>query len=316
MLHRLLAAAIFFAAFAPAASAAATSELAGKSWRLVKIMSMDNRVYEPDDTSKYTLVLGVDGTVAMLADCNRGTGTWTSASASQLRFGPIAATKALCPPGSLSERYLAQFQWVRSYVMEDGHLYLATMADGSIIAFEPMELPLAATVLGKEVRTGDAGEMQEVVLSRLFDRYAEERGIAATDAEIDAFVENMRRGMRDEGLTAKDDLTPEEAAEVEQMRHDMGRSMIRQWKLNGELYRRYGGRIIYQQLGPEPLDAYRHYLQERRTAGDFSIHEKAFEGAFWRYFTDDTMHSFYAPGSEEEARAFATPPWELKGGGE
>ena len=175
---------------------------------------------------------------------------------------------------------------------------------------------LAATVLGEEVRTRDAGEMQEVVLSRLLDHYAEERGIAATDVEIDAFVENMRRGMRDEGLTAKDDLTPEEAAEVEQMRHDMGRSMIRQWKLNGELYRRYGGRIIYQQLGPEPLDAYRHYLEERQAAGDFRIHEKAFDGAFWRYFADDAMHSFYAPGSEEEAGAFATPPWELKGGGE
>jgi hypothetical protein len=27
---------------------------------------------------------------------------------------------------------------VRSYVMKDGHLFLATMADGSIIEFEPV----------------------------------------------------------------------------------------------------------------------------------------------------------------------------------
>ncbi len=35
------------------------------------------------------------------------------------------------------DRYLAQFQWVRSYVMEGGHLLLETMADGSIVEFEP-----------------------------------------------------------------------------------------------------------------------------------------------------------------------------------
>jgi hypothetical protein len=113
--------------------------------------------------------------------------------------------------------------------------------------------PLAATVLGEEVRTGDAGEMQKIVLTRLFDRYAEEQGIEVTEAEIDAFVENMQRGMRARGLTAEDELTPEEAAQAEQIRRAMGRSMIRQWKLNRALYCEYGGRIIYQQLGPEPL---------------------------------------------------------------
>jgi len=263
---------------------------------------MDDRVYEPDDASTYTLAFGADGTAAMLADCNRGTGTWTSASASRLRFGPLAATKALCPPDFLSEKYLAQFQWVRSHVIEDGHLYLATMADGSIIEFEPMELPLVASALGEEVRTSDPGEMQEIVLTRLFDRYAEERGIEAAEAEIDAFVENMRRGMRAKGLTAEDELTPEEAAEVERMRCDMGRAMILRWKLNRALYRQYGGRTIFQQFGPEPLDAYRQYLEERQAAGDFKIHEKAFENAFWRYFTDDTML-----GVSSGAYAYGTP---------
>jgi hypothetical protein len=38
----------------------------------------------------------------------------------------------------LHDRYLAQFPWVRSYVMKDGRLFLATMADGSIVEFEPV----------------------------------------------------------------------------------------------------------------------------------------------------------------------------------
>lgn len=116
----------------------ASDPLGDTSWRLVKIMSMDDTTYVPDDPSLYTLMFGVDGSVSLLADCNRGTGTWTSESDSQLQFGPIAATMAMCPPGSLHDRYMAQFAWVRSYTMSDGHLFLATMADGAIIEFEPL----------------------------------------------------------------------------------------------------------------------------------------------------------------------------------
>jgi len=125
------------AAAAPAAETA-TDRLAGTSWRLVKIMSMDDTTHVPDDPAKYTLSFGADGTAQILADCNRGTGSWTSASASQLEFGVIAATQAMCLPGSLHDVYMAQFQWVRSYVVEGGHLFLSTMADGSIIEFEPV----------------------------------------------------------------------------------------------------------------------------------------------------------------------------------
>jgi heat shock protein HslJ len=117
---------------------AAAPELAGTAWRLLNIMGMDDSTDIPDDPSKYTLVFRADGTVSMRADCNRGTGSWTSPSPSQLQFGPIAATRAMCPPESLSDKYLAQFHWVRSYVLKDGHLFLATMADGAIIEFEPL----------------------------------------------------------------------------------------------------------------------------------------------------------------------------------
>jgi len=118
--------------------ASADASLAGTSWQLVKITSMDDTTYAPSDPLRYTLEFGTDGSVRLRTDCNSGTGSWSSESAGQLRFGIIAATRAQCPPGSLDDRYLGQFQWVRSYVMEDGRLFLATMADGSIIEFEPV----------------------------------------------------------------------------------------------------------------------------------------------------------------------------------
>jgi hypothetical protein len=161
----------------------------------------------------------------------------------------------MCPPQELSETYLAQFEWVRSYVMKDGHLFLATMADGSMVEFEPLP-PLVATVLDREIRTASAAEMQQAVLTPLFDRYAAKQGITVTDEEIDGYVEQMQHAMAaDPNLSTDKDITLEEAAQVAETRRQMGYSMIRQWKLNREIYRQYGGRVIYQQLGPEPLDA-------------------------------------------------------------
>jgi len=133
-LARLLAPGILAACLG--VTPASASELAGTSWQLLNITSMDDRVDVPDSPAKYTIQFRPDGTAQIVADCNRGSGTWISESAGRLQFGPLASTRALCPPGSLSERYLAQFEWVRSYVLDGGHLFLATMADGSIIEFE------------------------------------------------------------------------------------------------------------------------------------------------------------------------------------
>ena len=287
----------------------ATTHLASTAWRLVKIMSMDDSDYEPDDRLKYTLVLDENGDFALQSDCNHGTGRWYSEHTGHLQFGPITSTDLQCHPDSISDKYLAQFSWVRSYVMKNGHLFLATMADGSIIEFEPVTIPVAATVYGEKIRTNNAEELQHVILSRLFGHYATANNLKATDEEVDKYVERMRYRMAaDPNLTAMNSLTREEASQAEVMRREMGRALISQWKLNRALYQQYGGRVIYQQLGPEPLDAYRQYLEERLANGDFTIHEKVFEKDFWHYFNDDSIHSFYKEGSEAEA--FNSPPWQ------
>jgi hypothetical protein len=225
-----------------------------------------------------------------------------------LTFGAIAATRARCQPESLSQNYLAQFDWVRSYVMRGGHLFLATMADGSIIEFEPLP-PVAASAFGENIHAADAQELRALLVPRLLDRYAMEQGIEVEDAELKAWLEAMRLGMAKEGLTAEEDLSPEEVLQLDRMRRQMGYAMIRQWKINRSLYQTYGGRNIYQQLGPEPLDAYRQYFEERQTAGDFTISSPAMAKGFWDYFTNESRHDFMSPGTEDEAGAFSQPPW-------
>ncbi len=288
----------------------ASSFLPGRTWQLIEIASMNDQTDAPDEPSLYTVEFKSDGSARIRADCNHGKGSWQSAVPGQLQFGPIASTRAQCPPGSLHDLYMAQFPHVRSYVVKGDHLFLATMADGAIIEFAPVAPPLAATVLGEEIQTGDGNEMREILLIRLFNRYAEDRGIEVREEEVDSFIENLRRKLGAEGLTSEKELNEQERSQLAQIRREMGRSLIRRWKLNRELYRQYGGRIIYQQFGPEPLDAYRQYLEERRDAGDFTILHKPFEKTFWHYFTTDAIHDFYRPGSREEARAFSTPPWD------
>jgi hypothetical protein len=97
--------------------------------------------------------------------------------------------------------------------------------------------------------------------------------------------------------------------EVRQAREQVAAAFIRQWKINRSLYKQYGGRIIFQQGGPEPLDAYRLFLQEQKRKGAFTILDKAFEEKLWEYYLTDSKHSFYPAGSREEKQAFEAPWW-------
>jgi para-nitrobenzyl esterase len=119
---------------APAAPAAGAPALLDRTWELVRIQFMDDTVLTPDDPSRYTLRLVPGGRAELRADCNRGAGGY-ALDGSALSFGPLATTRAACPPGSLSDRYLQQLGFVRSFVLKDGRLHLATMADGAILEF-------------------------------------------------------------------------------------------------------------------------------------------------------------------------------------
>lgn len=112
--------------------------LAGTSWQLVEFEGGDDTTLTPDDRTKYTIELLADGSLRARIDCNRGRGTWTSSGPGQIAFGPLALTRAQCPPGSLHDQLVKQWGNIRSYVIKDGHLFLALMADGGIYEFEPV----------------------------------------------------------------------------------------------------------------------------------------------------------------------------------
>jgi len=118
--------------------------LADTTWRLVEFQSMDDATgtMKPSDPALYTMSLKGDGTVSMRLNCNRATGTWSAEPSADrasggFRFGPLAATRALCPPPSMDERIAADAEFVRGYLLRDGRLSLSLMADGGIYIWEP-----------------------------------------------------------------------------------------------------------------------------------------------------------------------------------
>jgi uncharacterized lipoprotein YbaY/heat shock protein HslJ len=126
----------------PAAGAAEpppadSSPLTGTTWELVKFQGSDDKTLTPDDGSKYTLEFAAGWQLNARIDCNRGRGAWKSSGPNHLQFGPLALTRAMCPPGSMHDQIVKQLPNIRSYVIKDGHLFLSLMADGGIYEFQP-----------------------------------------------------------------------------------------------------------------------------------------------------------------------------------
>jgi hypothetical protein len=76
------------------------------------------------------------------------------------------------------------------------------------------------------------------------------------------------------------------------------------WKFNREMYRAYGGRVIFQQAGPEPLEAMTRLLREHEKKGTFVIYDPELRRRFWAYYT--TMGHAEMP---DGAKFLETPWW-------
>lgn len=225
-------------------------------------------------------------------------------------------------------------------------LLVATLglAAPPVLAFDPGGLPPVAHVLGTDVRSRDADQVRYVILLRLLDRYAAERGLAATPAEIDAYVERMRRAEADDraqwqarlrdvdaqlagpalpqaqrerldgerrmlaALLASVPASPTRAAVEDATSKQAAAVAIRRWKASRDLHARYGGRVALTSSGPEPLDAHRRFLEEEQRKGTWKLVDQALAPAFWAHFGDAAGHRVMAAGSPEEAAALA-PPW-------
>ena len=117
--------------------------LAGTSWQLVSIASMDDAqgTTEVPDPTKFTVSLQADGNATFQIDCNRGNGSWSATpsddpASGAIEFGPIAVTRMLCPQPSLDQRVSTALGDVRGYLIKDRQLHMSLMADAGILTWD------------------------------------------------------------------------------------------------------------------------------------------------------------------------------------
>ncbi|MCU0943928.1 MAG: META domain-containing protein [Rubritepida sp.] len=125
----LLAPALAWAEATPAA-------LAGTRWQWVGLAGAGEAltIAEP---ARYTLEFLPEGRLALRADCHRGAGGLAFPAPGILRVGAIALTRALCPPGSLSDRFVQEVSAAARWSLRDGQLWLERAEGAATLRFAP-----------------------------------------------------------------------------------------------------------------------------------------------------------------------------------
>lgn len=209
-----------------------------------------------------------------------------------------------------------------------------------------MDKDVIAVVLGKKITINDKDKLNGLIFSALLEQFAEDNKIEPTEQELDAFVLKIDERKRQHQIKFEQDrqkllaelksslLSDRERKEKESqlqtienilkntrkleertkgkdeqlhsINREIAQQFVRKWKINKVLYAKYGGRVIFQQAGVEPFDAYRDFLKEQEKKGAFKILDKKYEASFWKYFTNDAMHTFY---TKDDGIKFINTPW-------
>lgn len=116
--------------------------------------------------------------------------------------------------------------------------------------------------------------------------------------------------LRDEDMRKRfgEDAVKELHERFKKSRYRVSEQWVARWKMNKSLYEKYGGRVIFQQAGIEPIDAYRAQLKDIREKGGLKILKPEYANIFdefERYL--DMGHNYL---SENGRKYFDRPYWE------
>jgi para-nitrobenzyl esterase len=111
--------------------------LVGITWYWRGTLMNDGASFRPADPSQYTVQFTSNGRVVVRADCNRGAGTYTLHGRT-LTFSPLAVTRAMCPPGSLDQRFVRDLGEAQSYNIRAGILLVELKFDSGTMRFSQL----------------------------------------------------------------------------------------------------------------------------------------------------------------------------------
>jgi heat shock protein HslJ len=131
------------------ATSVGDSDIIGILWTWQQTLMNDGTTFVPDDPSQYTLELAPAGSAHAQADCNLGNGTYTI-SGNQVSIEILAMTMAMCPPGSLSDEFVANLNAAALYFVEDENLFIDLMFDSGTMKFAKQAAASAQVALSPD----------------------------------------------------------------------------------------------------------------------------------------------------------------------
>ena len=112
----------------------ADQPLVGTLWKWQQTLYNNDTKTIPPDPNHYTLKLQPDKTLNIRADCNRGGGIYTI-NGSEISLEITHTTMAMCPPGSLEDKYLQDLNAAAIYFIKGDHLYIDLKYDTGTMKF-------------------------------------------------------------------------------------------------------------------------------------------------------------------------------------
>jgi hypothetical protein len=179
-------------------------------------------------------------------------------------------------------------QTTRDAVQQQTTAYPETLPSGE---------PFAVRVLHQTYAPGQVkpSEIIRVVARPLLHKFAIDNNLTPTQEELEDFSRAMTRPKSDSNATQP--IIPASLAS----------SVVLSWKTDRELYKKYGGAVVFQQMNPqEPVGAYAAYLRECEARGEFVIADEALHEEFWAYF--DGPYRMVVPPEDVDF----SKPWMLK----
>lgn len=93
---------------------------------------------------------------------------------------------------------------------------------------------------------------------------------------------------------------------------EIARNMLGRWKSDKILFDTYGGRMIFQQGGPQPVDAYKEFLKYIDKEGKFKALDPAYKDIFSEMRGYMTLDHAYLPEDVDVYKYyFSDPTWQF-----
>ena len=104
----------------------------------------------------------------------------------------------------------------------------------------------------------------------------------------------------------KDLQDPIKKKALKEAERETAKWWLQNWKINQALHKEFGGRIIFQQAGWEPIDAYRKILEKYENEKKWIVYDAALRQAVYNYFE----HKFVYLDEKKAKFYFEKPYWE------